>query len=50
MVKQPQNMSKKYEKTALNLADGITVVSKEGYNYYTEMGFNVCPNSKCYRS
>ncbi len=37
MVKLPQ----KYEKTALNLADAITVNSKEGYNYYTEMGFNV---------
>jgi len=35
------NISKKYEKTALNYADGITVISKEGYNYYTEMGFNV---------
>ena len=35
------NISKKYEKTALSLADAITVNSKEGYNYYTEMGFNV---------
>jgi len=35
------NISKKYEKMALNLADGITVNSKEGYNYYTKMGFNV---------
>ena len=40
MVKLP-HISKKYEKTALNLADAITVNSKEGYNYYTEMGFNV---------
>ena len=39
--KTTSNISKKYEKVALNLADGITVVSKEGYNYYTEMGFNV---------
>ena len=39
--KTTSNISKKYEKMALNLADGITVVSKEGYNYYTEMGFNV---------
>jgi len=39
--KTTSNISKKYEKTALNYADGITVISKEGYNYYTEMGFNV---------
>jgi len=39
--KTTSNISKKYEKTALNWADGITVISKEGYNYYTEMGFNV---------
>jgi len=35
------NISKKYEKIALNLVDAITVNSKEGYNYYTKMGFNV---------
>ena len=39
--KTASNISKKYEKTALNWADGITVISKAGYNYYTEMGFNV---------
>ncbi len=39
--KTTANISKKYEKMALNLVDGITVNSKEGYNYYTEMGFNV---------
>ena len=35
------NISKKYEKIALNLVDAITVNSKEGYDYYTKMGFNV---------
>ena len=39
--KTTANISKKYEKMALNLVDAITVNSKEGYNYYTEMGFNV---------
>ena len=39
--KTTSNISKKYEKMALNLVDAITVNSKEGYNYYTEMGFNV---------
>ena len=39
--KTTANISKKYEKTALNWADAITVNSKEGYNHYTEMGFNV---------
>ena len=39
--KTTSSLSKKYEKTALNLADAITVNSKEGYDYYTEMGFNV---------
>ena len=39
--KTTSNISKKYEKTALNWADAITVNSKEGYNHYTEMGFNV---------
>jgi len=39
--KTTSNISKKYEKTALNFADAITVNSKEGYDYYTEMGFNV---------
>ena len=35
------NISKKYEKMALNLVDAITVNSKQGYDYYTKMGFNV---------
>ena len=39
--KTTSDISKKYEKTALGLADAITVNSREGYNYYTEMGFNV---------
>ena len=39
--KATSNISKKYEKTVLNFADVITVNSNEGYNYYTEMGFNV---------
>ena len=39
--KTTSSISKKYEKIALNLADVITANSKEGYNYYTEMGFNV---------
>ena len=39
--KTTSDISKKYEKAALSLADAITVNSKEGYNYYTEMGFNV---------
>ena len=39
--KTTSNISKKYEKIALDLVDAITVISKEGYNYYTEMGFNV---------
>ena len=39
--KTTSNLSEKYENTALNLADVITVNSNEGYNHYTEMGFNV---------
>ena len=39
--KTTSNISKKFEKIALDLVDAITVISKEGYNYYTEMGFNV---------
>ena len=39
--KTTSNISKKYEKMALNLVDAITVNSKEGYDYYTKMGFNV---------
>ena len=39
--KTTSNISKKYEKMALNLVDAITVNSKQGYDYYTKMGFNV---------
>ena len=39
--KTTSNISKKYEKIALDLVDAITVISKEGYDYYTKMGFNV---------
>ena len=39
--KTTSNISKKYEKMALNLVDAVTVNSKEGYDYYTKMGFNV---------
>ena len=39
--KTTSKLSEKYENTALNLADVITVNSNEGYNHYTEMGFNV---------
>ena len=39
--KTTSNISKKYEKMALNSVDAITVNSKEGYDYYTKMGFNV---------
>jgi len=39
--KQTGNISKKYEKKALNWADAITVVSKEAYDYYTNLGYNV---------
>ena len=39
--KQTGNISKKYEKNALTWADAITVVSKEAYDYYTNLGYNV---------
>ena len=39
--KTTSNISRKYEKMALNLVDAITVNSKQGYDYYTKMGFNV---------
>ena len=35
------NMSKKYEQDALKWADAITVVSKEAFDYYTSLGYNV---------
>jgi glycosyltransferase involved in cell wall biosynthesis len=34
-------ISEKYEKDALNWADAITVVSKEAFNHYTKLGYNV---------
>ena len=34
-------LSGSYEKDALNWADAITVISKEAYDYYTKLGFNV---------
>lgn len=39
--KQTGNISTKYEKNALTWADAITVVSKEAYDYYTNLGYNV---------
>ena len=35
------NISKKYEKYALRWADAITVVSKEAFDYYADLGYNV---------
>ena len=35
------NISKKYEKDALSWADVITVISKEAYDYYTNLGYKV---------
>ena len=35
------NISEKYEKDALAWADAITVVSKEAFDYYTNLGYNV---------
>jgi glycosyltransferase involved in cell wall biosynthesis len=35
------SMSKKYEQDALTWADAITVVSKEAFDYYTSLGYNV---------
>ena len=35
------NISKKYEKDALSWADAITVVSREAFDYYTNLGYNV---------
>ena len=34
-------ISKKYEKDALTWADVITVISKEAYDYYTNLGYKV---------
>jgi len=35
------NMSKKYEQNALTWADAITVISKEAFDYYTNLGYKV---------
>ncbi len=35
------NISNKYEKDALSWADAITVISKEAYDYYTNLGYKV---------
>ena len=35
------NISSKYEKYALTWADAITVISKEAYDYYTNLGYKV---------
>jgi glycosyltransferase involved in cell wall biosynthesis len=35
------NISRKYEKDALSWADAITVVSREAFDYYSNLGFNV---------
>jgi len=35
------NISKKYEKDALSWADTITVVSKDAFNHYTYLGYQV---------
>ena len=34
-------ISSKYEKNALKWADAITVISKEAFDYYTNLGYNV---------
>jgi len=41
------NVSRKYEKDALDWADAITVISKESFDYYTSLGYKVCqiPNA-----
>ena len=35
------NISSKYEKNALTWADTITVISKEAYDYYSKLGYEV---------
>ena len=35
------SISSKYEKNALKWADAITVISKEAFDYYTDLGYNV---------
>lgn len=36
-----ETFSQKYENNALKWSDAITVVSKEAYEYYTDLGYNV---------
>ena len=35
------SISSKYERNALKWADAITVISKEAFDYYTDLGYNV---------
>lgn len=35
------NISEKYENDALSWADSITVISKESFEYYTQLGFQI---------
>ncbi len=44
--KSAENISQKYEKTALSWADAITAISKESSDYYSNLGFtmNQIPN------
>jgi glycosyltransferase involved in cell wall biosynthesis len=35
------SISRKYEKNVLKWADAITVISKEAFDYYTNLGYNV---------
>ena len=39
--KTTSKVSERYEKDALTWADAITVISKEAYDHYTKLGFNV---------
>jgi len=39
--KTTRKISEKYEKDALTWADAITVISKEAFDYYTNLGYNV---------
>jgi glycosyltransferase involved in cell wall biosynthesis len=39
--KKTANMSQKFENNALDWADAITVVSKEAFDFYSNLGYNV---------
>ena len=39
--KKTANISKKFEKNALDWADAITVVSKDAFDYYSNLGYSV---------